>query len=160
MDTTDARLDIRVAKFELAAEDHLESIQATLRRLELADQHAQQRHDDAQALYNRRHEEAVKLHQEAQREYNQRHAESQKEYNQRHAESQQEFNRRFDAFQESFKQSIAESLRRMDDNFKEGRAEMLASRKESQLHFRWVVGIQMTTLFAMIGILARAVKVF
>lgn len=142
MDTTDARLDVRVAKLEVAAEDHLESIQATLRRLELADQHAQQRHDEAQALYNRRHDE------------------SQREYNHRHDESQKEFNRRFDASQESFRNSFAESMKRMDDGFKEGRAEMLESRKESQLHFRWVVGIQMTTLFAMIGILARAVKVF
>ena len=50
--------------------------------------------------------------------------------------------------------------RRMDDGFKSLHDEIVRSRAEMRADLRWLIGIQITTLLAVIGVLARMANFF
>jgi len=50
--------------------------------------------------------------------------------------------------------------RRMDDGFKNLHDEIVRSRAEMRADLRWLIGIQITTLLAVVGMLARMANFF
>lgn len=50
--------------------------------------------------------------------------------------------------------------RRMDDGFRHLDEEIVRSRAEMRADFRWLMGVQITTLFAIMGMLARMANFF
>ncbi len=50
--------------------------------------------------------------------------------------------------------------KRIDDGFKDLRSDLREIRIDGKSDFRWVVGIQITTLLAILGVLAKAAQLF
>ena len=67
---------------------------------------------------------------------------------------------KLEAIADSTSKTLDLLQRRMDDGFKDLRAEMRDLRNDSASNFRWIVGIQLTTLLAIVGVLAKAAKLF